>query len=139
MTHLKYTPPAEHFLEMKAEKVRDYWEVWEGLPDVAFVRATDRSGSPALRYDNGQTYIWVPNEATVAYEKNPHTLYLALRERAPGNSIRAPWLVSAGTSLDIAIRRAEGDNDRLVETKRQERLERERRERERQEKERLKN
>jgi len=139
MSYTKYTPPPTHFREMLAEQVRDYWEVWEGLPDVAFVRATDRSGSPALRYDDGQTYVWVPNEATVAYWKNPDTLYLAFREKTPGNALRVPWLIVAEGHLETAIRRAEENNTHLVETKRQERLERERRERERLEKERLKN
>ncbi|MBS3138101.1 hypothetical protein J4207_00180 [Candidatus Woesearchaeota archaeon] len=85
-THLKLIPTTA-----------SYFEVWRGLPDVAFETTTDRARGklPALVYEQEGNYIWVPPDARKTFIiKAQNTIFVAERQ------LNAQWYVPWVTAFE---------------------------------------
>ncbi|MEK6945805.1 MAG: hypothetical protein AABW63_03355 [Nanoarchaeota archaeon] len=107
MDYLKYTPTED---ELKKINYPNYWQVWQGLPDVKFETAKARGGQEALFYGEKGNYIWVIPESLVEHNKNSQAVYFALMQKNDKNKIKARWVMPAHSGLKQAIEKAKDLN-----------------------------
>lgn len=113
MTYLKYKPTDAELRVIES----DYWEAWEGLPQLKFETVKANGVHESWRYEKNGSYVWVPSDALAAFRENSQAPFLAFMEKTASSSIHAKWLIPT-QSLEQAIKEATKANyDKLVQAK----------------------
>ncbi|MBW2970141.1 hypothetical protein KY319_03390 [Candidatus Woesearchaeota archaeon] len=110
MSYLKYSPSPVEREELK----RVFWEVWQGLPDFPFKESESTGGCMGLKYEKGNTYIWVNPSGYSAYQENPNSVFMVMMQSRGDKGFRARDVNIAKGSLEDAILHARDLNRSII-------------------------
>ncbi len=110
MSCLKYSPTPVQREELK----RVFWEVWQGLPDFPYVESESTGGCIGLKYEKGNTYIWVNPSGYSAYKANPNSVFMVMMQSRSEKGFTARDVNKAKGSLEDAILHAMDLNRSII-------------------------
>ncbi len=108
--YVKYKPSSVEWDKFD----REYWEVWEGIPD-SILKDGFSTNNGGLKYNKNYQWINISPEALNALRKNPKAILCALLEKDKTYDKKVIRVFPSNDSLDDTIKKVYNANKRLLD------------------------